>query len=330
MTYKTSGVDIDKAEDFVRSIGREVKSTFTSAVLNRTTAFGSLFEISRKKYKEPVIASSTDGVGTKLLIAQALGIHNTVGIDLVAMNVNDILCVGARPLFFLDYIACGKIDIKVLNAVVSGIAAGCRQAGCSLIGGETAEMPGLYGPNEYDLAGFAVGIVEKKRIIDGQRIKVGDIAVGLPSSGPHSNGYSLIRKALRPAQLKKFAKQVMAPTRIYAQEVKAVTRDLEVKGIAHVTGGAYFDKVTKILPAGKCFSLDIKSWPVPDILRIVQQQGQVERDEMYRTFNMGIGMVMVFAPAEMPRARKFFHKNKINFYEIGEVVADRKRKMILS
>ena len=214
ISYKTAGVDITKANDFVSSIKGHVASTMSSAVLNRKGSFGALFGLDVKQYKNPVLVSSTDGVGTKLLIANAVGKHDTVGIDLVAMNVNDILCVGAKPLFFLDYIACGQIDTKILNDVVKGIAVGCKQSGCALIGGENAEMPGMYKKDDYDLAGFAVGVVEKSKIIDGSSIKCGDKVIGLPSSGLHSNGYSLVRKALSALQQKKYAKETPPKKRI--------------------------------------------------------------------------------------------------------------------
>jgi len=328
-TYKSSGVDIDKANAFVRSIKASVKNTFGSGVIQRYGAFGALFEMP-KGYRQPVMVSSTDGVGTKLLIAQKLGIHNTVGIDLVAMNVNDILCVGAKPLFFLDYIACGKLDPRVLKDVVSGIAKGCRQSGCSLIGGETAEMPGMYKPDEYDLAGFAVGVVEKSRIIDGSSIKEGDRLIGLPSSGFHSNGYSLVRKVFGEKQQRELAKDILRSTRIYAREVMQVIDKFKVKGMAHITGGAFFDKLTKVLPKGKCFSIDDTSWPVPRVFQILQKKGKINTSEMFRTFNMGIGMVLIVSPADAAGVKKSLASIKCRSYEIGEVTKNSRKKVRFS
>lgn len=328
-TYKSSGVDINKANAFVKAIKSDVASTTGASVIRRKGAFGGLFALAKGQYKNPVLVSSTDGVGTKLLVAQAAGKHDTVGIDLVAMNVNDILCVGAKPLFFLDYIACGKLKPKVLGDVVKGIAAGCRQSGCSLVGGETAEMPGMYKPDEYDLAGFAVGIVEKKKIIDGSAIKAGDQVIGLPSTGLHSNGFSLARKVLSSAGQKKYAKQLLAPTRIYAKEVSGLLAKFPVRGIAHITGGAFYDKLTKILPAGKCFAIDRGSWPVPEIFHIIQKKGKIGDREMYRTFNMGIGMAFVLSLKDVAKASSYLKKKKIKHYKIGSVVNDAKRKIVI-
>ncbi|OGX37867.1 MAG: phosphoribosylformylglycinamidine cyclo-ligase [Omnitrophica WOR_2 bacterium RIFCSPHIGHO2_02_FULL_52_10] len=328
-TYKSSGVDIVKANAFVRAIQKDVASTMNAAVLRREGAFGGLYAFSKGRYKEPVLVSSTDGVGTKLLLAQSLGRHDTVGIDLVAMNVNDILCVGARPLFFLDYIACGKVKPAVLKAVVKGIAAGCRQAGCSLVGGETAEMPGMYKEDEYDLAGFAVGVVEKAGIIDGSGIKAGDVVIGLPSSGLHSNGYSLARKVLSRAQQKAWAKELLKPTRIYTREVLAVLEQFAVSGIAHITGGAFYEKLTRILPRGKCFQINKGSWPVPNIFHIIQKQGKIKASEMYRTFNMGIGLAVVVRPAVAKAVGAHLRRKKIKHYVIGNVINDTKRKIVI-
>ena len=329
ITYKSSGVDIDKANAFVRAIRQDVLSTRSPAVLYRQGAFGGLYALTSGQYKNPVLVSSTDGVGTKLLVAQSLGRHDTVGIDLVAMNVNDILCVGARPLFFLDYIACGRLNPKVLRDVVRGIARGCRQAGCSLVGGETAEMPGMYGPGEYDLAGFTVGIVEKGRIIDGSGIKVGDVLIGLPSSGLHSNGYSLVRRVLSSREQKKYAGELLQPTRIYARQVLGLLRTFRPSGIAHITGGAFFDKLTKILPKGKCFKVEQGSWPVPKIFHMIQKKGRIKNSEMFRTFNMGIGLALTFHRQDMPAVGAYLKKEKEPYYPIGQVVADAHRRIIL-
>ena len=339
ISYKTAGVDITKANDFVSSIKGHVASTMSSAVLNRKGSFGALFNLDIKKYKDPVLVSSTDGVGTKLLVANAIVKHDTVGIDLVAMNVNDILCVGAKPLFFLDYIACGKLDPKVLKDVVKGIVKGCKQSGCALIGGETAEMPGMYKKDDYDLAGFAVGVVEKSKIIDGASIKAGDKVIGLPSSGFHSNGYSLVRKALSAAQQKKYAKEILEPTKIYAKEILTILEKFEnksfrlsknIKAIAHITGGAFYEKLTKVLPKGKCFSINKGSWKVPEVFNIVQKSGKINEKEMYRTFNMGIGLAIVVDKKVVVEVEKFLKSKKMEFFSIGEVVSDSKRKIVFN
>jgi phosphoribosylformylglycinamidine cyclo-ligase len=329
MTYKKSGVDIDKANAFVKAIQADVKKTLTSSVLKDRGAFGSLFALNQTGFKNPILVSSTDGVGTKLLVAQQLKKHDTVGIDLVAMNVNDILCVGAKPLFFLDYIACGKVDVKVLKSVVKGITDGCRQAGCSLIGGETAEMPGMYKPEEYDLAGFAVGIVDRDKIINGSTIQTGDVLIGFPSSGLHSNGYSLARKVLSLAEQKKYAKELLSPTRIYVKEVLALIKQFRVKGLAHMTGGAWYEKLTKILPAGKCFAINQGSWPVPKIFQMIQNKGRIQTSEMFRTFNMGIGLSMVVSKKDLSLVSKFLSRQKVKHYVIGHVVNDAQRRVIL-
>jgi len=318
-TYKSSGVDITKGNSFVKQISRLVADTQDASVIKRKGAFGGLFSLD-KKYKNPVLVSSTDGVGTKLLIAQSLGKHDSVGIDLVAMNVNDILCVGAKPLFFLDYIACGKLNSKTLKNVVRGIAKGCKLASCSLIGGETAEMPDMYKGDDYDLAGFALGVVEKKGIIDGSRIKSTDVLIGFPSSGIHSNGYSLIRKVFKRADQKKLKDMLLAPTRIYANEVLAVTEKFQVKAIAHITGGAYYEKLTKVLPKGKGFVVDKTSWPIPQVFKEIQKRAKISQKEMYRTFNMGIGLVMVVSKNKSESIKSFLRKKRIKHYEIGKVV----------
>lgn len=326
LTYKSSGVDIDKANEFIDGIKQLVKSTQGPAVLNRPAAFGSLFSLERT-YRRPVLVSSTDGVGTKLLIAKAVNKHDTIGIDLVAMNVNDILCTGARPLFFLDYIACGKVKPKVLHEVVKGIAEGCRQSGCALIGGETAEMPGLYDRDEYDLAGFAVGVVERSKIIDGSQIREGDKLIGLPSSGLHSNGYSLVRTVFSLDEQKQMAKELLAPTRIYVRPVLQVLKKCRIHGIAHITGGAYYEKLTKILPHGKCFLVDKNAWPRANLFHKIQKQGKINDSEMFRTFNMGIGMVLVVPAKDAVAIRSSLAKIGEPTYEIGTVIRDSKEKI---
>lgn len=347
ITYKTSGVDIDEANVFVKAIQKDIAGTLNSSVIRNKGAFASLFALGGKKHKNPVLVSSTDGVGTKLLVAKAVGRHDTVGIDLVAMNVNDILCAGAEPLFFLDYIACGRLDVNVLRAVVKGIATGCRMAGCALVGGETAEMPGMYAAGDYDLAGFAVGVVEKDKIINGARIQAGDQVIGLPSSGPHSNGYSLIRKVFSLSEQKRYAPELLKPTRIYVREVLPLVRRFppkgkssdkfppkgpsgEIKGIAHITGGAFYEKLTKVLPPGRCFVMNKGSWPVPKIFQIIQKKGTINDYEMFRTFNMGIGLAIVVAAKDVAAVRAFLRRQKTGHYLIGEVISDKKNKVIFN
>ena len=344
LTYKTSGVDIGVANRFVKAIQKDIAGTLSPSVIRSKGAFGSLFALDRKKYRNPVLVSSTDGVGTKLLVAKAVGRHDTVGIDLVAMNVNDILCVGAQPLFFLDYIACGRLDVKVLKAVVKGIATGCRLAGCALVGGETAEMPGMYAAGDYDLAGFAVGVVEKDKIINGARIQAGDQVIGLSSSGLHSNGFSLVRKVFSLQEQRKLARELLKPTRIYVREVLPLVRKFPprargslrgrasrpIKGIAHLTGGAFYDKLTKILPSGKCFVINKGSWPVPKIFQIIQKKGTISDHEMFRTFNMGLGLAVVVARKDVSAVRSFLRRQRTGHHLIGEVINDRTKRIIFN
>jgi len=329
LTYKQSGVDITKANLFVGAIQKYIASTENAGVIKRKGSFGGLFALDTKRYREPVLVSSTDGVGTKLLIAKAVGRHDTVGMDLVAMNVNDILCVGAKPLFFLDYIACGKLHVKILKSVVKGITDGCRLAGCALVGGETAEMPGMYKEDEYDLAGFTVGVVEKRRIIDGSAIRAGDILIGLPSSGLHSNGFSLVRKVFSLKEQKQLADELLKPTRIYVQDVLPLCEKFSIKGIAHITGGAYYEKLTKILPLGKCFVIHRGSWPIPLIFQKIQKKGKIGEHEMFRTYNMGIGMVLVLSPQDRNKVGDHLRQKGITYYEIGYVMNDSKRRIVL-
>jgi len=335
VTYKQSGVDITKANQFVDGIGRLAASTMSAAVLKRKGAFGALFSFDCAKYKKPVLVSSTDGVGTKLLLANTLNKHDTVGIDLVAMNVNDILCTGAKPLFFLDYIACGKLKTSVLNDVMHGIVKGCKLAGCALIGGETAEMPGMYKDDDYDLAGFAVGVIEEECLIDGAAIASGDCVIGLASSGLHSNGFSLVRKVFSKSEQKKYAKELLEPTRIYVQPVLRLLEHFKVypeqgrrvKGIAHITGGAFYEKLTKILPHGKCFKIDKESWELPKIFQLLQKKGNVPDVDMFTAFNMGIGMALVVSPQDAEGVRTFLSTQGVLNWKIGEAAEDRKIKI---
>jgi len=327
ITYKKAGVDIKKGEDFAKRIKVDNVS--------KVEAFGSLFRLQPllKKYKNPLLASSTDGVGTKLKIAQYVNIHNTVGIDLVAMNVNDIVCIGAKPLFFLDYIACGKVNIKTLTDVVSGIKKGLEDAQCLLLGGETAEMPGMYRKGEYDLAGFCVGIVDKNKIINGRRIKQGDLVIGLESNGIHSNGFTLVRKVLGLKGLKKYKKELLKPTRIYVKEVLSLLSVLgnnysALKGIAHVTGGAFYNKVTKIIPKGYGAVIDKKSWKIPKIFSIIQNRAHLDQKEMYSVFNMGIGMVLIVDKKASKKALTTLNKS-CKTHLIGRIVKSNKKMTLV-
>jgi phosphoribosylformylglycinamidine cyclo-ligase len=327
ITYKTSGVDIDKANRFVDGIKVMAQVTANARAISRPGSFGALYAFDNKKYKNPVLVSSTDGVGTKLLIANLNGKHDKVGIDLVAMNVNDVLCTGAKPLFFLDYIACGVLDRRIMNNVIKGIVEGCRQAGCALIGGETAEMPGMYSGKDYDLAGFTVGVVESDKLLDGSKIRYGDQIIGLASSGIHSNGYSLVRKVLSTAEQKKYAKVLLEPTRIYVKEVLGLLDKFDVHGMAHITGGAFYEKLTKVLPKGLCFSINKKSWRIPRIFQLIQDKGNVPDHDMYKTFNMGIGFAIIVSPKDVVSAQAFFRRQKVESYIIGEVVQNDKLKI---
>ena len=301
LSYRDAGVDIDAGDRLVENIKPFAKRTMRPEVLNGIGGFGALVEIS-KKYREPVLVSGTDGVGTKLKLAFELNRHDTVGIDLVGMSVNDILVQGAEPLFFLDYFACGKLDVEAATEVIKGIAFGCEQAGCALIGGETAEMPGMYPTGEYDLAGFAVGVVEKANIISGKGIKAGDAVIGLASNGAHSNGYSLIRKIIersKPDLNARFdgertlADCIMAPTRIYVKPLLNLMQSLTVKGMAHITGGGLLENVPRVLPENVVAQLDGKAWRTPVLFDWLREMGNVAPQEMYRTFNCGIGMVVI-------------------------------------
>ena len=309
ITYKDAGVDISRSDDFVRRIKPLVKGTLRSEVIAGIGGFGGVFELDLKKYKNPVLISGTDGVGTKLKIAFMMDKHDTVGIDLVAMSVNDILVNGAEPLFFLDYLATGKLRTGQAVNIVKGIVKGCREAGCTLLGGETAEMPSFYRNGEYDLAGFAVGVVEKKYLINGSKIKFGDILIGLPSSGLHSNGYSLVRKILfermrckvndRLKGLKRpLGEELLIPTRIYAKTALRLLKDHNIKGMAHITGGGITENLPRILPNGLSAVIVKGIWKIPTIFKIIEEKGNVSEKEMFRTFNMGIGFILVLSERE--------------------------------
>jgi phosphoribosylformylglycinamidine cyclo-ligase len=327
LTYRDAGVDIDAGDALVERIKPFAKRTLRPEVLGGIGGFGALVEVS-KKYREPVMVSGTDGVGTKLKLAFRMKKHDTIGIDLVAMNVNDILCSGAEPIFFLDYFACSKLDVDVAEAVVKGIAAGCEQAGCALIGGETAEMPGMYDPNEYDLAGFAVGLVEKSEILDGAGIAPGDAVIGLASSGPHSNGYSLVRKVLAVSGAdiyerldgeRTIGQALLEPTRIYVKPVLAVRARVTLKGLAHITGGGITENLPRVLPAGTCARIEPGRWPRAPVFKWLQRQGGIDEAEMLRTFNCGIGMIAVAARGDARAAIEAFGEAGVEAFEIGAI-----------
>jgi phosphoribosylformylglycinamidine cyclo-ligase len=326
LSYRDAGVDIDAGDQLVDNIKPFAKRTLRDGVLAGIGGFGALFEVP-KKYQEPVLVSGTDGVGTKLKLAFQLDRHDTVGIDLVAMSVNDILVQGAEPLFFLDYFACGKLDVATATQVVKGIAAGCEQACCALIGGETAEMPGMYPAGEYDLAGFAVGAVEKSKIIDGVSIVPGDAVLGLASSGAHSNGYSLIRKIVDTSgadlssafEGRTLGEALLAPTRIYVKPVLAVLREVPLKGLAHITGGGLVENVPRVLPEGTCAELKKRAWPRPPLFDWLQKKGNVAEAEMHRVFNCGIGMVVIVAAAHAERAIQALQREGETVFRIGEI-----------
>ncbi len=315
LSYRDSGVDIDAGDALVEAIKPFAKRTLRPEVLAGIGGFGALCEVP-KKYRNPVLVSGTDGVGTKLKLAFQLGRHDTVGIDLVAMSVNDVLVQGAEPLFFLDYFACGKLDLRVSKSVIQGIAAGCERAGCALIGGETAEMPGMYPQGEYDLAGFCVGVVEKERIVDGRSIRPGDAVLGLASSGPHANGFSLIRKIIERGT-PKF--DLLEPTRIYVKPVLKLLEAVPVKGLAHITGGGVVGNVPRILPAGTRAVIRKDAWPRPEVFQWLQQTGNVAEDEMWRVFNCGIGMVAVLPRDKVQAATRLLEREGERVYDIGAI-----------
>lgn len=334
MTYKKAGVDIKKATIFKQKIKSVVRQSFRTEVLRDIGGFGSFFRFPKEKYKNPVLVSSSDGVGTKLKIAVLANKHDTIGIDVVAMNVNDILCVGAQTLFFLDYIAFSKLKEGVLVDIVKGINAGCIQAGCSLIGGETAQMPGMYKDGDYDVAGFCVGVVEKSKIIDGSKIKIGDKVIGLASSGLHSNGFSLVRKVFSQKELKNLSKELLKPTRIYVKPILSLLsnrnyRLLTIKGIAHITGGAFYNKIARILPNNVNVRIYKNSWPIQKIFQLIQNKGNISEREMFHVLNMGIGMVLVVRAGFENKIILELAKFNLKSWIIGEVVRGKKEVEII-
>jgi phosphoribosylformylglycinamidine cyclo-ligase len=331
LTYRESGVDIDAGEDAVRRITPLARATNRAEVLGGVGGFASFVRVPAG-YREPVLVSSTDGVGTKLKVAFLAGRHDTVGIDLVAMGVNDILVHGAEPLYFLDYIAVGRLDPALIESVVGGIAAGCRQAGCALVGGEMAEHAGGHAPGEYDLAGFAVGVVERARLIDGAAVRVGDQMLGLASSGLHSNGFTLVRRIVfevmglgifdpLPATGRSVADELLEPTRIYVRSIQKLLEAVEVRAMAHVTGGGLTGNVPRVLPAGCRVRISRSSWSVPPVFEVLRKAGHVDDAEMFRTFNMGIGYVVIVAPAVAETAARLLRDGGERVVRLGEVVA---------
>ncbi len=321
LTYKKAGVNIDEANDFVKKLKPLVRMTERAEVLGSIGGFGGLFAPRLKGMKKPVLVASTDGVGTKLMIADLQKKYDTIGIDLVAMNVDDVAVLGAEPLFFLDYIACGRLDKNQLLQVVKGIARGCRQANCALIGGETAELPGLYEPGKWDLAGFCVGLVDAGKIIDGRRCRPGDKVIGLASSGLHSNGYSLARRVFTEKDLKgDWGRQLLKPTKIYTLVVLQALKKIEIKAMAHITGGGFYDNIPRVIPEGLQVRIRRGSWPVPRLFKEIQKRGEIADKEMFRTLNMGIGLVAVVAGKEAEAAVKLFEKLGERAWIIGELV----------
>ncbi|MDX1915576.1 MAG: phosphoribosylformylglycinamidine cyclo-ligase [Methylophilus sp.] len=326
ITYRDAGVDIEAGDALVEQIKPFAKRTMRPEVLGGIGGFGSLFAVP-KKFKEPILVSGTDGVGTKLKLAFQLNKHDTVGIDLVAMSVNDILVQGAEPLFFLDYFACGKLEVGTAAAVIKGIAEGCEQSGCALVGGETAEMPGMYPAGEYDLAGFAVGCVDKANIIDGSTIAAGDVVLGLASSGAHSNGYSLIRKLIEKSGVdfesdfhgRTFKDVVMAPTRIYVKSLLKLLETMPVKGMAHITGGGITENIPRVLPVGLTAEISATSWDMPPLFKWLQAQGNIADLEMYKTFNCGIGMAVIVSKENAAQAKVLLEAAGETVYQLGVI-----------
>ncbi len=327
LSYRQAGVDIDAGNALVENIKPLVKKTFRPGVLAGLGGFGALFELPVSDYREPVLVSGTDGVGTKLKLAMMLNRHDSIGIDLVAMCVNDIVVAGAEPLFFLDYFATGKLLVDRATDIVSGIARGCELAGCALTGGETAEMPGMYQGDDYDLAGFSVGIVEKSAILTGDKVRQGDVLLGLASSGPHSNGYSLIRKVIETCSAdlqadldgRPLGEALLAPTRIYVKSLLALLKEVDVHAFAHITGGGLTENLPRVLPRGTVAHIHTDRWPRPAVFTWLQEQGRIAEDEMLRTFNCGIGMVVCVSPEDAGRASRLLQSAGETLYEIGTI-----------
>lgn len=327
-TYEKAGVPHLKGDAvYNRKIAKLICSTHVPGVCGNTLGFASLFDLKKSGIKDPLLVASTDGVGTKLELARLLGKHDTVGIDLVAMCVNDLITSGAQPLFFLDYYATGKFQTEVIGEVLKGVVKGCRQSGCALVGGETAIMPGFYsaavqhGSAQYDIAGFSVGAVSRKKVITGKKIKSGDIVLGIQSSGFHSNGYSLLRKIFSEAQLKgPIGRKLLTPTIIYVRPLMELVRKLPVKGIVNITGGAFYDNLPRMIPQGLGVSIDSRSWKIPEIFRVAQRAGGISEHEMFKTFNMGIGMVVILDKHHVNKAQRILKRFRLCSWDIGKVI----------
>ncbi|NOX09474.1 MAG: phosphoribosylformylglycinamidine cyclo-ligase [Gammaproteobacteria bacterium] len=338
LSYKDAGVDIEAGNALIERIKPAVARTQRPGQLGGLGGFGALFEIPLDRYKAPVLVSGTDGVGTKLKLAMDMGKHDTIGIDLVAMCVNDILVQGAEPLFFLDYYASGQLDLDVATDVINGIAQGCEISGAALVGGETAEMPGMYNAGDYDLAGFCVGIVEKTNIIDGSAVKDGDVLIGLASSGPHSNGYSLIRKVIEVTQAdlqqdlagSPLGEQLLAPTRIYVKSLLALFNDIKVHALSHITGGGLLENIPRVLPTGLRANIKADSWTIPAIFQWLQQQGNIEQSEMYRTFNCGVGMVICVAAEDADHTIQHLNAAGEQAWQMGHVESGETSEVIIA
>lgn len=320
MTYKRAGVDIDKADAFIKKIKPLVSKTMRPEVLGKIGGFSGMFMPELRRLKNPVLVSSTDGVGTKILLAKSLKSYKTLGIDLVAMCANDVVVTGAEPLFFLDYIAAGKLDEQQLVDLMKGIARGCQEAGCALLGGETAELPGLYESGKFDLAGFCVGVVDKEKIIDSSLSRAGDKIIGLASNGVHSNGFSLIRKVFSVRAIKdKYGRELLKPTRIYVKPVLRLRKKVKIMGMAHITGGGFMDNIPRVLPPELEARIQKGTWPVPRIFKAIQRQGKINETEMFRTFNMGVGLVMMVSPRSAQRVVDLLGELRQKAWIIGEI-----------
>jgi phosphoribosylformylglycinamidine cyclo-ligase len=339
-SYKKAGVDIELANNIINKVTPMIHATRIPGVLSEIGHFAGLFSIAQEKIEDPVLVSGTDGVGTKLMIANLLNQHDTIGIDLVAMCVNDILTCGAKPIFFLDYLATGRLNESKMVSIIKGITEGCKIAGCALLGGETAEMPGFYRDGEYDLSGFAVGIVDRKKLITGCNIVPGDIVIGLASSGLHSNGYSLVRKIFLAEGKLNLTKKVpllnvtlgeelLRATRIYISTVLTLLKEFQIKGIAHITGGGFLDNIPRILPEDVAAGIFQSNWPIPPIFKLIQEKGKITISEMFHTFNMGIGMVIVVAPEEQGAILNRLHQLQESAYIIGKVIKKTKKDMAI-
>jgi len=330
VTYKKAGVDIDAADRFIRMIKPLVRTTSRHEVLGGIGGFSGLFKPRLAGMKKPVLVSSTDGVGTKLLIAAMVGKYDTVGVDLVAMSVDDVVVLGAEPLFFLDYIAVGKVVPSMLADIVRGVVRGCREARCALVGGETAELPGLYGPGKWDLAGFCVGLVDESKIIDGRACRAGDVVIGLASSGLHSNGYSLARKVFSEREIKAgLWRDLLRPTKIYCTAILEVLKKVRIKSMAHITGGGFYDNIPRVIPAGYGVRVEKGSWPIPPIFRKIQRAGNIDEREMFRTLNMGIGMALAVSARDADRTVALFAEQGQKAWIIGEITRGKREVVLL-